>query len=1004
LIALALFVAARLASAQTPSGWALRAWQSDDGLPNNQVTGIAQTPDGYLWVATYAAPARFDGVHFEEYLPADLGLGTDQKITTVAVGRKGEVYLGTMRGAVVRLDGHGIRRFDTGMPYKPVQTIVEDGDGTVWLSHQGGSITRLTGDRATVLTQSAGVPPPDTPTRYGCALTTDAQGRLWFAKNGRIGVFQAGHLETLLRMAPTSTALAPAANGGIWICAGSQLYRVAAEGPAKNRASLPLPDGTEVTAALEDHLGGVWIGTADAGLYRFDGHQVERVGTSDARITCLYEDRKSNLWVGTAGGGLNRIRSRIVTLENSATGLPSGIIQSITQDAAGTMWATTPNGLLLRRDGERWTTVSDQPDWPGGRAAAVAAGPDHAVWIGTRERMLHRWQDGAFTSWGRTDGLAGREVRALHVGRNGDVWLALSTPDIVQRLRQGVWKSFAMPEGVRVLRAIAEDTAGDIWIGTSRGMLLRIHGEQVEDLTPATTGEPLSIRCVTATPEGGIWIGYADESVGWWKGGQYRHVTTREGFPERNVSQILRDDAGWLWFAGDHGLFKVRQNALEALALGQASAAHFVRYGESEGLFSIEANFGEAPGATRSRDGRLWIPLRTALAIVDPSRTREDPIPPRVVLKRIVVDDKVVAAYGGTVPVRDAIDLHDPASALRLAPGHRRLQFEYAALSFGAPENVRFRYRLDGSDSDWVDAGAQRLATYSRLPAGTYRFDVLACNGDGVWSTVPTSIGVTVAPFAWQTWWFRIGALLAFTSATAVIARQVSLRRLRTRLRQLEQQAAVDRERARIARDLHDDFGTRLTELGLLVELRRQALPDDATEMIRSLRSLERDLDTIVWTVNPKNDSLGHLIDFISRVSAEFLDRAGIRCRLDIPDELPMRMLSPELRHNVFFVVREALNNIAKHAHATCVRIAVKVDADRLEIRVENDGHGFNVEQAEAGERNGLKNMRARIDELGGEFDLQSSATGTTVKLRVPLSATAPAGAHRHRAHERNSR
>lgn len=996
-VVLAFCVATGLASAEPPSGWALRTWQSDDGLPNNQVTGLAQTPDGYLWVATYSAPSRFDGVRFEEFLPSEFGLTRDQKITTVAVDHAGALYVGTMRGAVVRIAGGDVQVFDAGMPYKPVQTILEDGTGAMWLSHQGGTLTRISGHKVTHYGTADGLPPPDTPTRFGCALATDAGGELWFAKNGRVGVFQNGRFQVLVRTAPVSTALARAAAGGVWVCAGSQLMRVALDQPTNDRATLPLPDNTDVTVALEDHAGGVWIGTSDAGLFRCQGSRVEHVATSDARITCLYEDRKGNVWVGTSGGGLNRVRPRIVTVEDAATGLPTGIIAAITQDANGSMWATTANGLLLRRDADRWTTVSDDTDWPGGRASTVAADVRNGVWIGTRDYTLLRWRDGAYTAWGRDSGTAGREVRALHVARNGDVWVAWSSPDVVQRLRHGAWTTFHLPEGVRVLRAMAEDTAGNIWIGTSRGMLLRLR-DQVEDFTRATTGEPLSIRCLATTDDGGIWIGYADESIGWLKDGQYRHVTTRDGFPERNVSQLVPDGVGWLWFAGDHGLFKVRQSALEALALGRTAATHFIRYGESEGLFSIEANFGAAPSSARSRDGRLWIPLRTSLAIVDPSRTHEDAIPPRVVLKRIVVDEKAVAVYGGTVPVHGAVDLHDPAATLRLEPGHRRLQIEYAALSFGAPENVRFRYRLDGSDGDWVESGAQRTATYSRLPAGHYRFEVLACNGDGVWSPAPATFAFTVAPFMWQTWWFRIGCLIAFTTAIVVVARRVSLRRMRRRLHQLEQQTEVDRERTRIARDLHDDFGTRLTELGLLLELRRQGGGDDDPEMLRHLNSLERDLDTIVWTVNPKNDTLDHLIDFICRTSAEFLDRSGLRCRFDIPEELPARSVSPELRHNVYFVVREAINNVVKHAAATCIRLAVRADGEFLEMQVENDGRGFDLAAAATGGRNGLANMRSRIEELGGEFRIESDPrSGTAIFLRVPLAATLPADAARRR-------
>lgn len=975
------------------SPWTMRAWQSDDGLPNNHVTGLAQTPDGFMWVATYSAPARFDGMRFDEFLPNDLGLGSNQKFSALTLAADGGLWLGTLHGAVVRLTGKSVQRFDGGVPYKPVQQIIEDGAGVLWVTHQGGTVARLRDGCLTAFGPGDGLPVTDLPSRYVVSLATDARGRLWFSKNGQVGMFRDGKFVTLVALNPINARIGRARAGGVWICSEGSLYRFTEGEPLKACGEFARR-APETAAILEDRGGGVWIGTADAGLIHYDGVRFQTVPTSDNRIDSLAEDRKGDLWVGTVGGGLNQIRPRLVTLEADEAGLPTGVVQSLAEDATGALWATTQSGLLARRTTDGWQTLSAGPKWPGGRASAVAAGSDGTVWIGTRDRALHRWQDGAFTSWRRPDGLAGREIHALIATKSGDVWIGLSSPDVVQRWRDGRLETFPMPEGIRVIRAMAEDAAGDLWVGSSRGMLIRIRDGVVSDETGRTTGQPCSIRCLRATPDGGLWIGYADEGIGWWKDGHFARLTAAQGLPERNVSQIVSDAEGWLWIAGDHGIFQVRQAALEALALG-GPPAYFIRHGRSEGLFSPEANFGDTPGAARTRDGRLWIPLRTALAVVDPRRAREDREPPPLWLKRVLVDDRVVAAYGGTVPVGGAADLSAASPGLRLAPDHFRVAFEFAALSYHAPENGQFRYRLENFNQGWVDAGAQRSATFSRLPAGDYRFQVQACNSDGVWNEQGAVLAFTVAPFIWQTWWFRFAALGAFTTATVVIVRQMSLRRVREKLRQLEQQAAVHRERTRIARDLHDEFGTRLTELGLIAALEHTGTGGAEPELVDHIRALGRDLDTIVWAVNPKNDTLDHLVGFVGRVSAEFLGRSGIRCRLDIPDELPVHPLSPELRHTLFLVVREAVTNVVKHTSATCVKIGVALESDGLRFRIEDDGPGFVVSEAEAGSRNGLKNMRARIEELGGTFRVESHAgSGTTVELRVPLTATgfAPAG------------
>lgn len=970
------------------SAWSLRVWRSDDGLPNNHVTGLARTPDGFLWVATYASPGRFDGVRFEPYAAKNFAGAPNQKITALQLNRDGGLWMGSLHGQLYLLSAKGIQAYTAGLPDKPVQTLTEDGAGTLWITLQGGLLFRLTQGKFSEFTAAEGLPDDAPPDWNVCTVARDTAGRIWWTKSGQFGPVRDGRLETAFRFRPTATRLASARDGGIWVCSGEQLFKYETDGMVREHGSYKARQlGLTPTAVLEDSTGAVWIGTGDSGLFRYNGSHFESIPTSDLRITSIEEDRRGTLWVGTMGGGLNRIRPRVVELATVESGLPFAAIQSVAEDTQGGIWITTQNGLLAYRRGDTWTTISNDPAWPGGRATCVAADPNGGVWIGTRDRTLVRWDGKAFLAWRRPHGLAGREIHTLLVGKTGDLWIGQSSPDIVQRLRDGMFENFTMPPNIRVIRAIAEDQRGDVWLGTTKGMLLRISGKTVIDETRRTTGEPLSIRHLHLTADGGLWIGYADEGVGWLKDGRFFHLKSSAGFPESNVSQIVGDDAGWLWFGGDRGIFKTRQHDLEEFAQGRRPKIHSVRYAQSEGLISLEASTGDTPGSMRSRDGRIWIPMRTGLAIADPKRQVEDSSPPPVRIREMRVDDRVVAAYGGVIPVPNLVDLGSPGTTVTVPPKHLRLEIDFTALDAASPENVRFRYRLDGFDAGWVDGSMHRTVTYSRLAAGHYRFLVQACGSDGVWNAESATFAMIIQPFLWQTWWFRIGALLAFTSITAAIVRYVSLRRVRLRLQLLEQQAALHKERSRIARDLHDEFGTRLTELGLVAELERKTA-GDGTDLIGNIRALERDLDTIVWAVNPKNDTLDHLVGFICRVAAEFLSRSSIRCRFDIPDDLPARPLSPELRHNLFLVVREAINNVVKHSSATLVKIGVTLERGLLQIRIENDGRGFSVSAAEASDRNGLKNMRSRIEEVGGTFHVESTPNrGTTIEIRVPLES-----------------
>ncbi|HZI31277.1 MAG TPA: sensor histidine kinase, partial [Candidatus Binatia bacterium] len=272
----------------------------------------------------------------------------------------------------------------------------------------------------------------------------------------------------------------------------------------------------------------------------------------------------------------------------------------------------------------------------------------------------------------------------------------------------------------------------------------------------------------------------------------------------------------------------------------------------------------------------------------------------------------------------------------------------------------------------------------------SYCFRVTACNSAGVWNESGASLKFVVLPFIWQTWWFRLGVVGGFTLSVIAIVRYISFRRLRWQLAILEQQSALDKERTRISRDLHDDLGGSLTETALLLEMteRRPTVPDTVKEPLRHcsdlVRRVVKSVDEIIWAINPRNDTLRYLVDYISQFATEFLHAANLRCRVDLPDQLPERHVSPEVRHNLFLVVKEALNNIARHARAGEVWLRVKATDAEISFTVEDNGRGFNTVSNDAF-ADGLRNMRQRMEEIGGRFNLQSKpGSGTSVLFVYP--------------------
>ena len=966
-----------VSAAATNSPWSVHVWQSDDGLPNNNVTGLAQAPDGYLWIATPGKLARFDGVHFEGFSPKSIVPQFDKKITALLQTRTNGLWLGMEHGPVLCLNSETIRVITNGVPDIVVEKMVEDNEGAVWIlasNGKGGLLCCLQDGKVTHVWTGGGPR----------ALVEDTQGRIWFSKDGAISLYQQGTFDMLEQLPNQITQLAAAADGGIWICSGPQLFKYDRKNGLRELGTVEAEHpGIEPQALLEDHSGAVWIGTSDGGLFRFANGQFENVPTSHREILSLLEDREGNLWVGTGGGGLDRIQPRAIELEGIEAGLPFEAVQSVCEDRRGVLWAATQNGLLACRQDNLWSNVSANASWPGGKVSCVAADNTGAVWIGTQDLELISLRDGQFKIRGSPDGLLSRKIHSLLVGKNGDLWIGGNSPDSLQRLHAGQFQRFKLPPDIHVIRAMAEDLEGNIWIGTSKGTLLRVTGDQVIDESVRVSGQPWSIRSLAASPDGSLWIGYSGWGLGRLKDNRFTHLTTRDGLCDDQISQIVSDDRGWLWLGADHGIFKIRPQEFEDVAAGRAACLHPIHYGQSDGAPSLQANFGAAPGAWRSRDGRLWIPMRTALAVVDPNKLHEDREPPPVLLTRVVADDQVAAVYGGAVPIENIPDLRRPQTTLRFPPGHRRLEFDFTALSFAAPENISFQYRLDGFDDRWIESGGQRSVSYSRLSAGSYRFRVKACNRDGVWNENGAALAFIVEPFLWQTWWFRLTALMLFTSAVFAVARYVSFRRLRLRLQLVEQQAALDRERARIARDIHDDLGCRLTKIVLLTELAlgNSAETDHQLERVKQISTTAHEgmqsLDETVWAINPRNDTLADLIDYIGQFALEFLQMAGIRCQLDLPDHPPARTISTEVRHNLFLAVKEALNNIVRHSGATEVHLRITISGDALTFAVEDNGRGFGLLPDNAG-ADGLRNMRQRLEEISGLCRIDSRPGGGT--------------------------
>jgi signal transduction histidine kinase len=685
----------------------------------------------------------------------------------------------------------------------------------------------------------------------------------------------------------------------------------------------------------------------------------------------------------------------------------------------GVIWAAKPSDGLYCWAGRKFSRLSGSDvalRYPEANVLLVAR--DGSCWAGGARGLL-RFPDPNSQSLGDSSHftLAGHNVISLAEGHDGTLWAGTREGEI-WRLSPATphstldsWIAQSNYFQTHPITALIEQNDGKLWVGTAGAGLFRCNDQG--RLHFGVTNGLLSnlIRALYVDSQGALWIGTAGGGLSRWLDGQISTFTTREGLPDNTISQVVEDNSSRLWLGSNRGLACVDKGDLGRLAAGKVPAVYPQVYGRADGMLSEECTSGFCPAGLKTRAGLLWFSTLKGIVVADP-RPQAAPVPsPSVVLEETLVDGVVSGRVGEWVsgkdrsssdsysPTYSITHLPSPSSGppadtsthLTIAPGKHRFEFHYTGLSFSAPDRVRFRYRLEGWDPDWVEAGTRRTAPYGYVPHGQYRFEVTACNSDGIWNDQGASLVLTVLPYFWQTPWFIGLAALGLLSSVGGAARFVERRKNRRRLALLEQERALEHERARIAQDLHDDLGSSLTRISLLSDLVKgdkdnaAQVEAQAAKISQSAMQTVRALEEIVWALRPGSDSLQSLVEYIAHFANELFEGDGARCRLDLPHDLPERSLPPDMRHNIFLVVKEALANSLKHAAAKEVRVQAKVAANSLEILVQDDGIGFAPQTLPVeGQRHGLGNMRRRAEAMGGNLTVESAlGQGTSIKLRV---------------------
>lgn len=982
----------------SPGRHHIENWHIDDGLPQSSVTAICQARSGYLWLGTRYGLVRFDGVRFKVFSPDTVPAFPGNRITCVFEDSQRAIWFGLEGSGVGRLKG-GEVSVPRNLPVadNTVNCIAEDLSGGMWFGTMRGDVIRQTGGKVQSLGPADGL--PGDPVR---GLVVDAGGTVWAATARWFGRLQQGKFVRHPWVAAGDVTLAPRRQGGVWLADQKGVAELSSSG-GRQTFSLPpgLLGGGPPPALVEDRKGAVWIGSNGRGVIRLFEGKVETIGVREGLgsdvVLAMTEDVEGNFWAATLNGGLDRLRQRVFEVLDARNGLPQDNVFSICEDTEGVVWLGTGGGLFAVRKEGGITRYGSAHGLANEQVTAVWEDRQRNLLAGTWGGGLFRRNGGQFEPFATERGFDGKFIRGIYEDPHGRLWVGTQLKGAYCIEESGV-KNYDAAAGLAHsdVRAILCDRTGAVWFGTGGGGLSCLRDGQFTTITSAHGLPSDFVRVLHEDENGVLWAGTSRGLVHCHQG-KLVSLQTKHGLPDNVISQIFRDRRRTFWFGSNRGIFRVGTRELEQAVDGLVPAVRCSTYTKADGLSGRECNGGNQPSGCQTRDGRLWFPTPQGVAIVDPANLRLNARPPVVLIEEAVADGRPLPLKerpDDAAPGELAGELAHPAAQLRVPAGCKRLEIQYTGINFTAPRRVQFKYRLTNYDPDWIDAGDERTAIYGNPPPGNYVFQVRAVNSDGVWNELGSGLAVTVLAPYWRTWWFLS---LSTTGGLGLIAygvRQVSVRKLQRMIVTLEQEHALAAERSRIAADMHDQIGSRLTQISLLGELARreagspETLSRQLDKITAESREVAKSLDEIVWTVKPSNDTLDRTAAYIVHYTEEFFESTPMRCRLDVPTTMPAHMLSAERRHDLFLAFKEALNNVAKHARATEVFVRLAVVPDGIELTIRDNGRGFATAGA-AG--NGLPNMRKRIAALGGRFELSSQpGQGTSLTFHVPM-AFAPA-------------
>lgn len=959
------------------SQYAHTAWRIQDGFFSGTPQTITQTGDGYLWIGTQSGLVRFDGVRFVAWTAPNGKQLPSSFIHSLLGAHDGSLWIGTSRGLAHWTNGD---LFVYPATADFIESVLQDSKDAVWITRSrvhdaNGPLCQTVGNTLRCYGAADGIPFP-----YAQPLFQDAQERLWLGSSLGVCRWTPDKPQTFIKEALAQfkglqgvSSITGEADGSLLVGiqkVGHGLGLQELRGGVWREFEVPGLKGEaiNVSALFTDRAGDLWVGTANNGLYRVHAGQADHFGSADGlssdAVQSFYEDHEGNLWVATSRG-IDRFHDTPVVTYSIHEGLTSEDVDSVLVSHDGSVWVGNVQALDVMHAG-RLRDIGRRKGLPGNVITSLLEARDGRLWVGI-DSGLTVYDHGQFRWVNRADGKPVGVMVSLAEDPDGSIWGASTQPSLVHIRNDAVEEEIVPPLVPRV-SSIASDSKEGIWLGLWSGALARYRHGRLEALTPSIPNNS-SIRNLLVESNGSVW-GATHEGLLRWKEGKMEVLSTRNGLPCDDIFASERDNHGALWLDTQCGFSIIQSSEVERWWREPETKVQVrtldVFDGAQPGLTNFRPEIAKAP------DGKLWLANENILQVVDPEHIDGNRVPPPIVVEQIIADRK----------------RYVPSDHLQLPARTRDIEIDYTALSLTVPEKVRFRYKLDGHDTEWQDPENRRRAFYSDLRPGNYQFHVIAANNDGVWNEQGATLGFTVLPAFFQTAWFRIGAMVIALGLLWLI--------YALRVRQLAgniQARFNDRleERERIARDLHDTLLQGIFSASIHFDVADKRLPTDSPAKsslqrgLELLRQVSKEGRNTLLALRPPSSTGSDLPEALSRLRNELALPTGTAFRVITEgDPTPLR---PLIRDEVYLISREAVFNASRHSNASSVEAEIDFAPRNLQVLVRDNGCGIDPALLKSGREGhwGLANMRERAERIGGTLEVFSRInSGTVVQLLIP--------------------